>query len=50
MVLTVGSVTITGFISTKMETSIIVLDSVPIVVVSGSIFVSGFMVRRSGMV
>ena len=50
VVLAVGSVTIAGFVSTKMETSVIILDGIAIVVVSGSIFVSGFMVRRSGMV
>ena len=51
MVLAVGGVTITGFISTKMETSIIILDSIAIVIVSGSGFVSGSgVVRGSGFV
>ena len=48
MVLTIGCVTITAFIRSKMKSSIVILDGITVVVMCGCFFVSGFMVRRSG--
>ena len=48
MVLTIGCVTITAFIRSKMKSSIVILDGITVVVMCGGIFVSGFVVRRSG--
>merc|ERR1712004_101062 len=48
VVLTIGSITITAFICSKMKSSIVILDGITVVVMSGSIFVSRLVVRRSG--
>ena len=48
VVLTIGCVPITAFFRSKMESSVVILDCITVVVMSGSNFVSGLVIRRSG--
>ena len=50
MVRSAGGITISGFILTKVKSSIIILDSIVVVVGRVGIFVFGFMVGWGGFV
>ena len=50
MVRSAGGITISGFILTKMKSSIVILDGISIVVGMVGVFVFGFMVGWGGFV
>ena len=50
MVRSAGSISVSGFILTKVESSIVILDGIVVVVGRVGVFIFGFMVRWGGFV
>ena len=50
MIRSTGSISVSGFVLTKVKSSIVILDSIVVVVGGVSVFVLGFMVGWSGFV